>query len=366
MRDHGGNIYEKARKNGFSPARVIDFSASINPFGMPGRAAVAIKKHIGFVPHYPEPYSESLSSVIAKHYRIGSASVLCGNGSTELIYLIPKVLKPKRILVTAPAFSEYEKACEMNGTGSAMQYVLKPEDDFTIDPDEFIRAMSGRAGRRYPAMRGKTCDLAFLCNPNNPTGKLVKKRDILKIADAARELGCYLVVDEAFIDFCPGESVITSVAKNPYLIVLRSMTKFYALAGLRIGFGVFPREFGEKLKRYKEPWSVNSLALAAGSVVLSDRHYRDASLLLMRREKRFLEENFNNLNIRYVASDANYYLLHMKNAGMIVRNLEKKGILVRGCSNFKGLGNGYIRIAVRSRRENSLLMKELAKLCRAS
>ncbi len=357
MKDHGGDIYAQSRKNGMSLARTVDFSASINPLGMPRAASAEIQRQMQLVPHYPEPYSESLSSIIAGHYRVSSASVLCGNGSTELIYLIPKVLKPKRILVTAPAFSEYQKACETNGTIQVHRLALKPEDDFTVDANKFIRAMQG----------GNTaCDIAFLCNPNNPTGRLMKKRDILKIADAAREMKSYLVVDEAFIDFCPGESVIASVARNPHLVVLRSMTKFYALAGLRLGFGVFPRELAARLKSRKEPWSVNNLAAAAGSVVLSDTAYRDASYALISREKRFLEKRLEDLGIKYVPSDANYYLLYLKNAGAAVKGLAKRGILIRDCSNFKGLCRGYVRMAVRSRKENVLLLRELKKICRPS
>ncbi len=365
MKDHGGNIYAHFR-NGFSTGAIIDFSASINPLGMPRTAEAAIRKHMRLVPHYPEPYAETLSAAIAKHFRLCFSSVLCGNGSTELIYLIPKVLNPKRVLVTAPAFSEYEKASRMNG--AAMRYYrLRPEDDFCVDPVRFIEAMQGRRrGSLKTTGAGAACDMAFLCNPNNPTGKLLRKRDVLKIADTARELRCLLVVDEAFIDFCPNESVLSSVAKNPYLIVIRSMTKFYALAGLRLGFGVFPSAIASKIKSYKEPWSVNSLAAAAGRAVISDDAYRDASHAMIRREKRYLEKCLDNLPIPYVASDSNYYLLYMKKARLIVRTLEKKGLLLRDCSNFKWLGPGYVRIAVRARKENSLLMHELGKIHRQS
>jgi threonine-phosphate decarboxylase len=360
MRDHGGNIYEKCRENGFAPGGIIDFSASINPKGMSRAATAAIKEHISFVPHYPEPYSESLVTVIAEHYRINPGSVICGNGSTELIYLLPKALKPKRVLITAPAFSEYEKACSVYSRASVVRFVLRREDNFTVDPDAFINTMAGTGPGK-----GRKCDLAFLCNPHNPTGMLLKKHDILKIADAARKLRSYFVVDEAFIDFCPGESIMSAVAGNPYLIVLRSMTKFYALAGLRLGFAVFPAKVAEHVKRYKEPWSVNNLALAAGKVLLSDDAYRDASLALIEREKRYLETCLKQSGISYWPSAANYFLLYFRNSGAIAAKLEKKGILVRDCSNFKGLGKGYIRIAVRSRRENELLMKELARICAA-
>ncbi len=365
MNDHGGNIYAHFR-NSFSTGAIIDFSASINPLGMPRTAEAEIRKHMRLVPHYPEPYAETLSAAIAEQFRLRLSSVLCGNGSTELIFLIPKVLNPKRVLVTAPAFSEYEKASRMNGA-AIRYYRLRPGDDFRVDPGRFIEAMQGRGrGSLKTTGAGAACDMAFLCNPNNPTGRLLRKRDMLKIADAARELRCRLVVDEAFIDFCPGESVLSSVASNPYLIVIRSMTKFYALAGLRLGFGVFPIAVASRLKSRKEPWSVNSLAAAAGSVVLSDAAYRDASHTMIRREKQYLEKCFDGLHLPYVASDSNYYLLYMKNAGAVMRTLEKKGVLLRDCSNFKGLGPGYVRIAVRSRRENSFLMQELGKICRLS
>ena len=143
MRDHGGNIYEKCRENGFAPGGIIDFSASINPKGMSRAAVAAIKEHISFVPHYPEPFSESLVTVIAGHYRISPGSIICGNGSTELIYLLPKALKPKRVLVTAPAFSEYEKACSIYSGAAIVRFVLRREDNFTVDPDAFINAMAG-------------------------------------------------------------------------------------------------------------------------------------------------------------------------------------------------------------------------------
>jgi threonine-phosphate decarboxylase len=156
--------------------------------------------------------------------------------------------------------------------------------------------------------------MAFLCNPNNPTGRLLRKRDVIKIADAARELKCCLVVDEAFIDFCAGASVIKEVSNNPFLIVLRSLTKFYALSGLRIGFGIYPQRLAELMKKYKEPWTVNSLAQEAGKAALSDTAYQQTSLSVMKAEKEFLEEHFRRLSVGYVPSSANYYLIRIRNA----------------------------------------------------
>ena len=364
---HGGNIHKASKKTGLPLKKIIDFSASINPLGVPASAAAAIKNGIGLLPHYPEPAAESLASVIAGHYGISSRSVICGNGSTELIYLIPRVLRPKRVLITSPTFSEYEKACtNSNDKLQVASYKLRRENNFDIDPDDYIKAIQGDLNSSLVTRHSsQPFDLAFLCNPNNPTGRLLKKEDVLKIADAARRLGCYLVVDEAFMDFCPDESVLNNVRRNPYLIVLRSLTKFYALAGLRIGFGVFPPDIAEQMKMQKEPWTVNCLADAAARAVLDDSEYRDRSLEYISRERHYIEKGLKSLSLEIIPSSVNYYLVRMRAAGHILNNLSKKGILLRDCSNFVGLGDGYVRIAVRSRRENTILLRELAGLCQA-
>lgn len=359
MTGHGGNIYQAAERTGIPVQRIIDFSASINPLGVPASAAVAMKKNISRLPHYPEPFAENLVLQIGKHYHVNPGSVVCGNGSTELIYLLPRVLRPQKVLVTAPTFSEYEKACRASNKSKVKSYELKKEDNFDIDPYEFIAHMKGATDSELK------CNMAFLCNPNNPTGRLLGKSEVLKIADAAREMKCYLVVDEAFIDFCSKVSVIKEVEENPCLIVLRSMTKFYALSGLRIGFGVFPQSIATLLKKYKEPWTVNTLAQEAVRAALSDTAYRKETLEMMKGEKKFMEKHFKKMSVYYVPSKANYYLLRIGNAQGIIPALEQKGILVRDCSNFNGLDDTYLRIAVRSRRENEILIKELSELCRA-
>jgi len=367
MTGHGGNIHKASQLTGIRLNRIFDFSASINPLGVPKSAALAIKSGIGLLPHYPEPFADSLSSFIARHYSLQAGSVICGNGSTELIYLPARFLKPKKILITAPTFSEYEKACNSsNGKLQVVSYNLQRENNFDIDPDSYIQAMKGGLhSPLFTSHSSRPVDMAFLCNPNNPTGRLLERESVLKIAAAAKKAKCYLIVDEAFMDFCPDETVVKHVSRNPYLIVLRSLTKFYALAGLRIGFGVFPQKIAAAIKKQKEPWTVNCLADTVAKTVLEDSAYSAKSLETIRREKRFLETGFERLGIKYIPSSANYYLVNMKNAQKVIRDLAGKGILVRDCSNFPGLGRTYIRLAVRTRRENEMLLKELAGLCQA-
>jgi threonine-phosphate decarboxylase len=362
--DHGGNIYEAARRTGIPVEKILDFSASINPLGVPKEAARIMKRAVSRLYHYPEPYAEGLVARIADSVGVDRKSIICGNGSTELIYLIPRVLRPYKALIPEPSFREYERACRTAGTRHVVGYRLRSEDDFDLPPDTFVDAMSvltvEETGIRPPC---PACTAAFLCNPNNPTGRLVPKEDVLKIARAAAESTCYLIVDEAFIDFCPEESVSRYVADNPFLIVLRSLTKFYALSGLRIGYGIFHPAVASRMQAHKEPWTVNSLAQAAGLAVLNDEPYQRESMDVMAREKAFLEAGLKELEIPFTSSRANYYLLHTRKAQGIREALEEKGILVRDCSNFTGLDDNYLRVAVRSRKENKLLLREMGSIC---
>ncbi|MBI4687289.1 MAG: threonine-phosphate decarboxylase [Nitrospirae bacterium] len=375
---HGGNIYTASEELGIAAQKIIDFSASINPLGVSKEIRSEIKKYINSLIHYPDPEAAELRERLGEYHRIDPESIICGNGSTELIYLIARVLKPERLLMPQPTFSDYERACRTSSYElRVMSYELRKEDNFDIRPDEFISAMTemiqSTEHRAQNTDKKNSKDslgsglwtlgsvfLAFLCNPNNPTGRLLAKDDVLKIAEAAKKVKCYLVVDEAFIDFSPEESVIRYVKDNPYLIVLRSMTKFYAIPGLRIGYGVFPLHLTGALRGMKEPWTVNMLAQKAAVMALEDASYREASFALIKREKKFLEEGFKKSGIEFFPSEANFYLLRIDGAENVYETLRKKGILIRKCANFYGLDSSYIRVAVKSRKANKLLLRELS------
>ncbi|RJQ51059.1 MAG: threonine-phosphate decarboxylase [Nitrospiraceae bacterium] len=360
--DHGGNIYRVAEDLGVPEEKLIDFSASINPLGISGKVKDVIIKNLDGLINYPDPDVKILRENLSEYHGIDPETILCANGSTELIYLIPRALKPKKVLIPAPTFSEYERACKLSSELSVMSYELKKENNFEINPDEFISAMRGDMKAKVKSQKSKVeakCDMVFLCNPNNPTGHLLKRKAVLRIAEAARDMKCVLVVDEAFIDFTPEESVIRHVQDNPYLIVLRSMTKFYALTGLRIGYGIFHPGLIYKITAFKEPWTVNNLAQKTAIAALYDSEYADKTQRLIKSEKEFLENSFNKMGIKYFPSDANFYLLRIMNGNHIVQKLRGKGILVRDCSNFKGLDGSYIRVAVKSRKHNRMLLAEL-------
>jgi threonine-phosphate decarboxylase len=353
MKRHGGDIYAASRELDIPAGKVIDFSASINPLGVPKSVRDEIIAHLGHLCHYPDPSAVELRQEISLSIGVAQEHIICGNGSTELIYLIARALQPKRVLIPSPTFSEYENAINIcRGSSRCARiayYDLRERNCFKLDADEFIDAMTG-------------CDIAFICNPNNPTGGTIKKSDMLKIVKAAGETNCNLVVDEAFIDFIPRESVIKETLSNPHLIILRSLTKFYALSGLRIGYAVIHPELSDTIGRFKEPWTVNTLAQLAGVAALKDTVYAGRTFDIVKEEKRYLEKEFRRLGIEYYPSRINFYLLRLNNADAIVSNLKTKGILVRDCSNFRSLDSSYIRIAVRSRNENSRLLRGLAGL----
>ncbi len=353
MEDHGGNIYRISEELGVPEQGLIDFSASINPLGVSVRVKDAIKDELDNMVNYPDPDTRALRQKIAAHHGIDPGNILCGNGSTELIYLVAGAFAPEKALITAPAFSEYGRAVARAGrskqAGGVEELYLRREENFSVRVDEFIDAMQG-------------ADMAFLCNPNNPAGSLLRRDKVLEIAEAAREGECLLIIDEAFIDFSPGASVVDAVRNNPYLAVLRSMTKFYALAGLRIGYGIFHKDIVKTIKEYKEPWTVNNLAQKAAIAALDDGPYADATFRLIETEKAYMAKGLQLAGIEFFPSAANYYLLKTGKAAEIIKDLRKIGILVRDCSNFKGLDGSYIRVAVKSHRDNEMLLKELSRL----
>jgi threonine-phosphate decarboxylase len=347
MTGHGGNIYSFAEKRGLDQGSVIDFSASINPLGTSKNVIREIKKNLKNLIHYPDIQATKLSDKIAETLNVSKKSIVCGNGSTELIYLVPRIMGFKKVLIPQPTFSDYERSCRISHPSCTItDYTLKHKSNFDIEPVHLLdKIMSTKP------------DAVFLCNPNNPTGRLIKKTSLLEISEQAKKQKIYVIVDESFIDFCPGESVADKVEKNPYLIVLKSMTKFYALAGLRLGYGIFPAHIAGILQKNKEPWSVNTLAQTAGIAALDERAYKDRTMKIVNKQKNILEKGLQGLGIDYIPSYANYYLLQTPKARQIIKKLAKKGLIVRDCSNFKGLDYRYLRIAVKSHKENHLLLK---------
>jgi threonine-phosphate decarboxylase len=348
--EDGGNIYRLAEELKMQERQVMDFSSSANLLGVSKKIKAELRRHLKFLNHYPDNDTRRLRKRLSQYHGVDPETILCGNGSTELIHLTARLLNPKKVFVTAPTYSGYERAVRISSKSQVASFGLQKENNFDIEPEALINAIKGEM----------PCDMVFLCNPNNPTGRLLKREDVKRIAEAAKELRCYLIVDEAFIDFCPEDSVIKYAGENPYLIVIRTMAHFHALSGLRIGYGVFPHDLVRRLRQDKEPWTVNSLAQRAAVVALQDKAYRKETFSLLKQEKRLLEKNFKKLGIEVFPSDINFYLLRAPDAARISKHLKQRGILVRDCSDFRGLDSSYMRVAVKSHKENSILIRELS------
>lgn len=351
---HGGNIRKTAEIHDIDESAIVDFSANINPLGMSPMAKEAIFKALGTIVNYPDPEAGRLIQALSEYHKISRENILCGNGATELIYLIPRVFKPKSALIVAPAFSEYERA--LNSSGCKVEhFVLSQDNYFKAGVEELLAAME------------KGYDSFWIGNPANPTGQLITKNDLLKIAERAEKLGITLIVDEAFIDFCEEESMKKEVSNFPNLIVLRSMTKFFSLAGLRAGYLFASKNIMSSLLTHKEPWTLNSLAEAAATASLNDHSYIKETKELIKMERKLLMQELEKISFLHVYnSDANYLLLKLgKNHSsdqLQDKLLKERRILIRNCSNYIGLSNHFIRVAVKRRNDNKLLTDALKSL----
>jgi len=304
------------------------------------------------ISRYPAPYGVKLKAALAERHGMSPAEVLVGNGSTQLIYLLCTALRPRKALVVAPAFSEYANALALAGA-SVREFCLTADDGFQFSPEKFMAAWE------------KDCDIVFLATPNSVTGRLAPKPALQKIAHAALARKSLMVVDEAFIDFVESESIKTMARQNPHLIVLRSLTKYYALPGLRLGYLLGEARRIAQLAAYQEPWSVNAPALNAAQACIADRGFATKTIRWLVKERAFLSKQLTGLGgFHPVQSEANFLLVEIENNGgrdasQLRSFLLSKKILIRACDSFAGLGSKYFRIAVRQRRDNRRLIAAL-------
>ena len=351
---HGGNIWKIAKENGLRPEDIIDFSASINPFGLSPKAEAAIKNAISFLGHYPEPGAEAMRAELALFHNLPEENILVGNGSTEFIYLLPQVLRPKKAIMIEPSFSEYRNSLESVGC-IIRNFLALEHEGFVPDMERLCSEIA------------KGCDVIYLCNPANPAGVLLSKKEVMKVSEECQRCGAMLVVDEAFIDFVEEESVKREAITMDNLIVIRSMTKFFSMAGLRLGYVIASKRLIKKLEAAKPPWSVNTLAILAGMESLKDTDYIKRTREWLDQEKLFLMQGFNKLSyFKTYPTEVNYMLVKILLDGITARDIQerllKQGIFIRDCSSFVGLGDNFFRIAVRKRIENIFLLDSINKM----
>lgn len=346
---HGGDILAAAQAAGLSPESILDFSASINPFGPPPGLTEYLFDQWEKVTHYPDPSCRDFLWAVKKAYRPANP-VLAGNGAAELIYLVCRLAAPGKVLLPAPTFSLYAKAAQAAGA-QAEHVVFGPESGYHVNIDVLRRQVRQVRPR-----------LVILCNPNNPTGFLHGREEVLELYRECREAGSLLMVDEAFLEFCPDHDNLTLLREKGSHLVLRSLTKMFSLPGLRLGFISGPGELLAKMAVLRDPWSVSAIAQLAGEYVLRDKLFVLQSVKDIARLREKLAEQIAATEGFSVFPAAANYLFVQTKWPKVQEYLLRRGILVRDCGTFLGLDSGYIRVAVRSEEENSRLLAALSAI----
>lgn len=348
---HGGRVFEAARALNRPWSGIIDFSANINPLGQPEGLKEALFADFDRSLHYPEVRAESLIERLAGQTGLTPDHLLPGAGSTPHFHLLARCLELTRPVIVGPAFAEYEGALTRAGLPS--QYVLtREEDDWLVTPETLTRLWDARP------------DGIFVAQPANPTGRLVPGALLLELAAECRDRDIWLLVDEAFIDFTENaRSVLPLVAENRRLIVFRSLTKIYALPGLRLAYLAAHAQTAARLARQMEPWPLSSPALSAGHYCLSRPGFKEATRKAVRvfRERQIRELAALDLG-RLFPAEANYLLIKLRDdldPPALLEHLFQDGILVRDAANFHGLKAGFLRLAVRPEPEVEALVSSL-------
>jgi len=350
MRGHGGDIRRLAGEAGRSPNDLLDFSASINPLGMPDCVRGVISRNIERLVHYPDPEAADLVNAICRTYGLPAERVIVGNGSTEILFAAVRRVRPARAMVPVPSYIDYATACSRVGV-EVGELPLRESEDFAVQFDTLAAQLRGD-------------EAVLLGQPNNPTGRMLNTAEFRHLA--AQHPRTTFLVDEAFADFVPGYDSLMGDG-SPNVIVLRSLTKFYAIPGLRLGFAVAGVEMAERLRTELPPWSVNTMAQAVGAAVLADADYADRTRRCVADLREQLATGLQALpDLHVFPSAANYLLVQLTNsrlgAAALTEGLLRSGIAIRRFGATQHLDDRFFRVAVRTREENARLLDALGEL----
>ena len=348
---HGGDVVGYREEYGREP---LDFSANCNPLGMPPGVKAAAAAALEEAHRYPDPLCRQLRAAIAQEEGLPPQWILCGNGAADLIFRLVLALRPRRALLVAPAFAEYEQALATIDC-LVVFHDLREEEEFRLT-DAIL-----------PQITPET-DLLFLCTPNNPTGWAIPRELLLRIARRCRETGTVLALDECFCSLLDEPEAFTMTGfleEFPNLIILKAFTKLYAMAGLRLGYCLC-REEGllEKMAACAQPWSVSNVAQAAGIAALQEQAYREQTKTLIHSQREFLRRELTALGVQVIGSQANYLFIRT-DLPCLGQRLKERGILLRSCANYRGLDDRYYRLAVRLPEENARLLQEIGSIAAA-
>lgn len=337
--EHGGN--------GDLLGAELDFSANINPLGMPESVKKAVISLADCWENYPDPYCTRLREKLSEHENISAEKIVCGNGADDLIYRVASAFKPERALVCAPSFGEYRKALAEHDC-RILEYILSDSDGFAVT-ERILSKLKG-------------IDMAFICTPNNPTGRTIRSDLLCRIAEKCLAEDIMLVCDECFLDFAEdSRSLSIRNFLNEKIIILKAFTKIYAMAGLRLGYAVFgSSENAAAIQECGQYWSVSAPAQTAGIAALDESDYIGQTVGYIKKERKYLTAELSRLGLTVYPSDANFLLL--RSDLPLDEQLMRKKILIRSCENYNGLSEGFFRIAVRTHEENLQLISALRRI----
>lgn len=340
---HGGNIYFQNI--------ALDFSSNISPLGMPPEVKEAAVKAVAISERYPDITYSKLREAIGSRLSVDPEYCICGNGASELIGAFIRAVRPRKALLLAPTFSEYEKALQ-SIRAECVFYPLKKQLDYVPDR-EILRGIEETEG----------LDMLVLCNPNNPTGALCPQELLEEILAVCVKKQIYMLADECFLEFTEKDSERTCLRyceQYPRLFVLRAFTKLFAVPGLRLGYGVCSGLHDLDMEMQLPSWNVSSVAEKAGIAACGETAYIEQVKDVIRREQEYLTLALAPLVKKVYKPSANYIFFEAEKG--LYQALLQKGILIRDCSNYRNLEEGYYRIAVRSHEENEKLLAALQEI----
>lgn len=339
---HGGDVYR--HKN------IIDFSANINPLGTPQNVIEAAANSLQYISNYPDIYCSDLRQAVSQYEKVSPQWLIFGNGAAELIFLLTRAIKPKKALIPAPTFIEYEQSL-LNEACQVEYFYLKKENEFRLTED-FLDCLK------------PDIDMVFLCNPNNPTGQPIEKELLINILEKCKENQIFLAMDECFLEFLENGRDYTLkeyLDNHKNLFLLKAFTKQYGMAGIRLGYGMCSnKELLEKMEQSTQPWNISIPAQAAGVAALREREHVKKGLDIIGEQRPYLINQLQQLGFQVFGSKANYIFFEGPK-GLYEKALEG-GFLIRDCSNYPGLEDGYYRIAVKTKEENERLIAWLKEL----
>ena len=344
---HGGDIYAEDVKG-----EPLDFSASINPLGMPEEILHAAQEALTHSIHYPDPLCRRLRTAIAAREGVMAEQIFCGGGAADVLFRLMLALKPRKILLPAPTFGEYAQAAALAGS-EVVRVPLDESSNFDVE-EGFWDGLT------------PDIDAVILCNPNNPTGRVVSKWLVKKGMERCAQVGATLIVDECFHDFLdePEHVVMTDcVPDHRNLVLLRSFTKLYAMPGIRVGY-CLSSNIGLLVDMYHTgaPWSVSVVAQACGIRAAQDTEYPARTRTYISQQRTQLENSLRELGFFVIPSAANFVLFRNDDIKNLEEKMRRRGILIRSCANFEGLNARWFRVAVRTEAENFVLLHALREL----